>query len=110
MTDAVALVKDLVALLKEHEIEMAARKATAALLQMSRESYDSRGLAINAINRELQKLSMQRKNLRAAILDLPENERIFAQVQVEAVVDKIYEPAITAMKKEKRALARPAKP
>lgn len=109
MTDAVTLVKDLVALVKEHEIETAARKATAALRQMSRESYGSRGRAINTINIELQRLAMQRNRLRAAILDLPESERVFAQVQVEAVVDKIYEPAITAMKKEKRALARPEK-
>lgn len=109
MMDAVTLVKDLVTLVKEREIEAAARKATEALQEMSRVSYESRGLAINAINLELQRLSMQRKCLRAAILDLPEKERVFAQVQVEAVVDKIYEPAITAMKKEKRALARPAK-
>lgn len=107
--DAVNLAKELVALVKAHELDLAARKAAAALEKMSRESFVCRGEAIEAINLELQRHIRQRQLLMAAVLGLPEEERIFVEVQVEAVIDKVFEPAITALKAKKRALARPTK-
>ena len=108
MTDTVTLVKELVSLIKDRELEQAALKAKTAFERMYQESFRCRVGAIEAANLELQRHIKQREKLKAAVLELPEEERIFVEVQVEAVIDKVYEPVITALKAKKRALARPA--
>jgi len=108
MTDTLTLAKELVALIKDRELEQAALKVKTAFEKMSQDSFRSRVGSIEAVNLELQRHIKQRTNLKAAVLGLPEEERIFVEVQIEAIIDKVYEPAITALKAKKRALARPA--
>lgn len=107
MQDIISLTRDIIALIKDQQIEEAERLVTEATLLHLGEAGQVRTAAIYTINVELSKIKRQRDLLRQTVQALPDKERLFAEVQIEALVDKIFANEIAGLKERKRTLSRP---
>lgn len=108
MQDILALTRDIIALIKDNQVEAAKHLVTEAVRRHDEKSGKVLSEAIIQVNIKLQQMKEQRKLLRQTVQALPDKERIFAEVQIEAIVDKIYAEDIAGLKERKRALSRPA--
>ena len=107
MQDIISLTRDIIALIKDQQVEAAERLVTEATLLHLGESGRVRTEAINTINIELSKIKRQRDILRQTVQALPEKEQLFAEVQIEAVINRIFTDEIAGLKERKRVLSRP---
>jgi len=109
MQDLLAIMRELTALIRANQTEAAAEKVEQALKKQSDDVYKVRTLAITQINNELQKMKRDHDCLEQAVQALPEKERLFAEQQIESVVDKLYTNEMAALRHEKRKLSRPGR-
>lgn len=101
------LVGDLIGLIKAGEIDAAIKKIGEAEIRRVDEVFLGRQLAIDEINRQIQKLLIQRNLLIDTIKNLSETEKIFAQAQIETICSEFIDRHITQMRNRKRHLSRP---
>lgn len=108
MQDLLSIMGDLVTLISERELEAAERMAASALRKGAAGTHEVRSAAVHEMNLQLQRIKRGRDALRESVQGLPEKERIFAQVQIEEVVEQIFTEEIAALKARKRKLSRPS--
>ena len=107
MQDILSLTRDVIALIKDQQVEEAERLVTQAVRRHEEETGRARSEAIIQVNIKLQQIKLQRDLLRQTVLALPEKDRMFAEIQIEEVVDKILADEISGLKARKRVIARP---
>jgi hypothetical protein len=103
--DFVSLTKEVVSLLKEHQIEKAAEKARSARRELAFHNTSVRQATIREINSMVYRLKDDKKKVLQAIENLPETERLYAGAQIEEILDEIYNIEIAALLARKHELS-----
>lgn len=106
MQDFLSLLRDVLACLRASELGAAARRVREAANAQAEASHTCRSTAIGEINRVLHEAKRQREELRKAVHDLPAPDRLFAEVQIEAVIDSILNGEIVRLREAKRRSAK----
>jgi hypothetical protein len=106
MQDLLQLMRELVSLVRFHEVAAAAQRLERAESQHAAYCYLARSALITEINRVLREAKQERDALREAVRALPERDRLFAEVQVEEVIDRMLGPEITRLRAQKRHMAK----
>ena len=107
MQDWLTVMRELSALIRAYKIEAGDEKVDQATEKQSNTSLIERQRAITQINSELQKIKGKCDLLRQTVQSLPEKERIYAEQQIQSVIDKHFVPAIAELKVKKRKLSKP---
>ena len=102
MQDFVSLVRDVVAYLHANELDAAAQRVREAASAQAEVSHKCRSEVITEINRALSEAKRQRELLRNAVRALPASHQIFAEVQIEAVIDSMLNAEIVRLRGAKR--------
>lgn len=101
------LVGDLIGLIKAGEIDAAIKKIGEAETRHVHEVFVGRQLAIDEVNRQIQKLLAQKILLTQAIKNLPDSEKVFAEAQIENICSEFLDICIAQLRNRKRELSRP---
>jgi hypothetical protein len=105
--DLIALARDLVDLFREHELEKARERVRAARCKHATRSFDERAEVIHHVNLAIRRLRSEREEVRVAVFGLPDDEKLFAEAQIEPVLDEVFNAEIAALKAVKRVKSRP---
>lgn len=107
INDLLALGNELVALIHAHEIDAAAARIAEATRNFHLRDVESRGREIQEINKSLHAIETICKRLRFSVGNLPVKEQVFAKLQIEDVIEKIFNPELHALRKRKNELSKP---
>lgn len=105
--DLLSLARNLVSLLEAREREKALERVHAAHRQHALRSYEVRSEVVHGINLAVHRLRRERDRVRAAVQMLPEGERLFAETQIEPILDDIFNQEIASLLTAKRRWSGP---
>jgi hypothetical protein len=105
--DLIALARDIVALLRDHECEQALQRVRTARRDLAARRFDERAEVINRINSVVHRLRAEREKVRATVTFLPEQERLFAEFQIEPLLDEVFNREIAGLLAVKRRHSTP---
>lgn len=104
--DLLSLARDVISLLRAREREKALERVQAACRQHASLSYEARAELVYQINLALYRLRWERDCVRSAVRTLPEDERLFAEAQIESILD-IFNKEIASLLATKRRWSGP---
>ena len=107
MNDYLTLLNNAIEILRNNELKIAAAKVADALEVHARMSYHCRADTILEINKNIKLISNQLTILRGIVRSLSDLERMFAEIQIENTVEKIYIKELTMLKALKRRMSKP---
>lgn len=107
MQDYVTLLRELVTLIKDRETEAAAVRVAAARNHYEAVSYEKRCDIVASINRNIIEIKYHRELLRQTVFELPQEEKMFAQVRIEEIVDGMFVSELAHLRKNKRHHSKP---
>jgi len=100
--DLLSLARELVRLLRERELEQALQRVRAARRDHATRSFEERAGVITQVNLTIHRLRAEREKVRAMVTSLPEKERLFAEGQIEPILDEVFNGEIAELKAVKR--------
>lgn len=109
MTECIELLKYAISCIKEEEIRKASERVDNAVRNFHRADYHCRVNSINAINVNIRKIKILKHDLMGILEELPEEERQYARIHIESVVDSIYTDELVMLRKRKRELSKPSR-
>jgi|GEM_PF-3711122 len=104
--DAGGLIKDLLRMLHEHELEQAEQRVQEARSRATRASWEKRAEGVAEISRAIHTLSRRRAELERSIEALPEDVRFHAQHTLMPMIWELFDIEIAALRSRKRVLSR----
>ena len=97
-----SLASDIIKLIREHELEKGADLVKEAEKKLRRVSWDNRRDKIFQINKNIKDIQEQKKIIRHSISCLPNPHRFFAEIEIQRVIEMLFEEEIVYLKREKR--------
>lgn len=107
INDLLALGRELIVLIHAHEFETAAKRIAEAEDKFHQCDVESRGRKIHQISKSLASIKLICARLRSAAEDLPPDQQIFARHQIDNAIEKLFNPEIHDLRKEKHELSKP---
>ena len=105
--DLFSISKEMIALMREKQIEAAAERVRIALRICNEKIFTEQSKKITVINRNIQFIKKQNKKLWELANALPQEERIFVEHQIKEVINQIYTDELCRLKAEKRRYSKP---
>jgi hypothetical protein len=105
--DLLSIAVEITELIKSNELDAAIHRieqANAAKIQVC---VTGRSQEIDEINRAIIKAKTVQGDLRQAVLRLPSEERLFAEFQIERVIEQHFAPEISKLLERKRKISLP---
>lgn len=107
-TDLTRLAAALVHLLRERAVEAARDRVRAARDRQRASVFVEQAALVSELNRTLARLRAERDQIRQALETLPPRERTFARIELEPLLDELFNAEIASLRSRKRRAATPA--
>lgn len=107
MSNYLTLLNNAIEFIKNNEIQIAVAKIADALKDHARMNYHCRADTILEINKNIKMINNQLVILRGLVRSLSDIERMFAEIQIENAIEKIYIKELTVLKALKRRMSKP---